>query len=1093
MILQEKGTSTNTITATEYFAAFMTTLESNTSSLHCNEILTLLAMTLPNVPESVLRLKFGQVSEILEKLIIKEQSNTYRGIITCIGMMLKAQETSEVVWKRPSVLKCFHCLMEAFNDTRPKVRKLAQQYILGILQVHQEKKSNTLAIHVANMMEKVIKQFDVNQETSRLLQVIGFLKLALPYFTNGKIQIAFNQLYALMALDVKMVTMVCLLAIDATVGKMDSEISNITLKEMMGALKKLDISMHDADLAILVLRITSNGMVRMMEEADDSGVNGFIMFGCTFFQSNQKGVHGAASKAILKVAALQFGNNMKNNGGETITMVTSLKSLLSLRYQPAWNAIFPMLSKMYDIFNINSYSALNPIANEMVKAYESICNMPHSIPGIEKLFQDVLGTIVQNVGIRRFLELVPITENVQTPLPDKRLWVLALLRVHGKNCTNNELQAFIDMILPLAKVTQQQVLETKNAPLEAKQWQVKTMQLWGLFPGMCTQAGDVDIAFSKIAKTLAGALSDKKYPELALMVCQGLQNLMSSTTSQDKKHAIFAKYGKKYLPLLMSIVESMNSEKESDRITIFVDTIKSFLGLVPLEFRITLFKQLIESLLTKTSTKFENKTKEKKVQMQCHNLMHMLVAFVEFMDENSVALLYRVVQPYLLNDLDAMMQKRAYTLLVAICTWHPKFTCQPQILQTLIATLCDSLLTCSIPAKKMRLRSLTHIMEAIKNTTDMNLYEFLPPLVGEIILCTKEANGKAREIAFEVLISMASLMDSKNKQKGLTDFLEMITGGLAGQTPHMRSATVVSLSRVIFEFGKTNDQIKTVMPMLLETILLLLHEKAREVIKSVIGFLKLSIAILSKDEFQVYLPNVITGLLQWIGTSKNRFRAKVRIIMIKLCRKYGYDVIMELVPEADQKLIAHIKKETEKDQQKHTKTVDKKSDTFDSFMSDDESENEEDQTQNTKSKTMLMERDDEIVDFLDQSAVKNIVSKKQASGRKQHKDDEFNLAKDGRIIIQDDEKATDEEQLSDIEVPKIAKSIKSLSVKRNEKPSEASGSKFKAKKAGGDVKKKDSVEPYAYLPLDPKHMAKRNKRSAVQQYNKVVKAKRRKR
>ena len=54
-----------------------------------------------------------------------------------------------------------------------------------------------------------------------------------------------------------------------------------------------------------------------------------------------------------------------------------------------------------------------------------------------------------------------------------------------------------------------------------------------------------------------------------------------------------------------------------------------------------------------------------------------------------------------------------------------------------------------------------------------------------------------------------------------------------------------------------------------------------------------------------------------------------------------------------------------------------------------------------------------------------------------------------------------------------------------------SGREYRAKKAGGDVKKKGKLEPYAYIPLDPKLMAKRNKREAVTRYGGSVGNKRR--
>ena len=37
------------------------------------------------------------------------------------------------------------------------------------------------------------------------------------------------------------------------------------------------------------------------------------------------------------------------------------------------------------------------------------------------------------------------------------------------------------------------------------------------------------------------------------------------------------------------------------------------------------------------------------------------------------------------------------------------------------------------------------------------------------------------------------------------------------------------------------------------------------------------------------------------------------------------------------------------------------------------------------------------------------------------------------------------------------------------------GQSFRSKKARGDMKKKGKMEPYAYIPLDPKQLSKRNK------------------
>lgn len=65
----------------------------------------------------------------------------------------------------------------------------------------------------------------------------------------------------------------------------------------------------------------------------------------------------------------------------------------------------------------------------------------------------------------------------------------------------------------------------------------------------------------------------------------------------------------------------------------------------------------------------------------------------------------------------------------------------------------------------------------------------------------------------------------------------MVLGGLVGASPHMMSASVMALARLMYEFV---PQLQTSAPQLLPVILSLLRSKSREVIKSVLGFVKVS-------------------------------------------------------------------------------------------------------------------------------------------------------------------------------------------------------------------------------------------------------------
>src|SRR4051794_8598383 len=112
----------------------------------------------------------------------------------------------------------------------------------------------------------------------------------------------------------------------------------------------------------------------------------------------------------------------------------------------------------------------------------------------------------------------------------------------------------------------------------------------------------------------------------------------------------------------------------------------------------------------------------------------------------------------------------------------------------------------------------------------------IPSLIPEAVLGTKEPSEKARSAAFELVVVMGrkmseggvvkrNLVDGMMEQHStegtcvrisfyilgtnvhiiianasIEEYMTMIAGGLAGASPHMISATVTAVSRLVFEF-----------------------------------------------------------------------------------------------------------------------------------------------------------------------------------------------------------------------------------------------------------------------------------------------------
>ena len=120
----------------------------------------------------------------------------------------------------------------------------------------------------------------------------------------------------------------------------------------------------------------------------------------------------------------------------------------------------------------------------------------------------------------------------------------------------------------------------------------------------------------------------------------------------------------------------------------------------------------------------------------------------------------------------------------------------------------------------------------------------IPSLIPEAVLGTKEPSEKARSAAFDLIVAMGrkmneggvvkrSLVDGMEEDgpsvkvcgidylntflslsalqllQGVEEYLTMVAGGLAGASPHMISASVTAISRLVFEFkGKPRQQFR---------------------------------------------------------------------------------------------------------------------------------------------------------------------------------------------------------------------------------------------------------------------------------------------
>jgi len=145
------------------------------------------------------------------------------------------------------------------------------------------------------------------------------------------------------------------------------------------------------------------------------------------------------------------------------------------------------------------------------------------------------------------------------------------------------------------------------------------------------------------------------------------------------------------------------------------------------------------------------------------------------------------------------------------------------------------------------------------------------------------------------------------------------------------------------------------------------------------------------------------------------------------------------------------------------------------------------ETENTPG-TWIIEgkTDDDILDFLGTNANKHIsLSNPNKTKKKRKYDETFEVDDTGRMIIEEEkeeEKLETEDSGEQIENPRKKARIS----KKKEVVGKHSGVRYKSNKTGGDVKS-GKLEPYAYIPLDPKQLNKRRRNTAFKKYVPYVK------
>lgn len=1176
----------------------------------------------------------------------------------CLGCLLAAQDLT--VWSKPAAVKALGAILKYFSDTSAKLRKPAHAAVVTVLSAESTTLRNNpqLAAKAGSIKRcgKLVMDFCfavlegvTSQDVNRAMYLLIFLRSAAPLMPPEDctaICLAMMKLPSLGSPTLTAAVMQCVSGI--VQSPVSSCLPPAALSEIITRMLEVYPNSSDGAGATAFAQALASSMVRLsMHENGAEKARALLPESClalvSYCESHIAGLHTAACASLNLMFQTIVDQSMITEMAESMgtkkvktykhalleKVLCGFESLLQYRYQRAWPKVLPLLGRLFIHIGKPSYPILASTLKSLGDLHDALASLPSasSMPGVLPALNGALGLAIEGMGIEHVLTVLPLrpegTDDM-TGVKDSRAWLIPLLVEHGK-VFPNRLAFFHTDIVELAKHCDRVARSGKLTANEAHTQMMRVTQLWGLLPPMCVDAVDIAESFGKLAPVLANAMQDERYPGILPKVCTGITALVATAKASGASPAsnpalqLLANTSKKFLPIIFTLVEKlakthMYSGGEAEKALCTVCGALS--SIAPAAFLSHLFKRLLQKLLEATAglENMDNKVAVDRgadamdtvVDEERGNIpeaallpmayMAIAQALVPSLDEECTGLLYRSSKPLIRDGTSPAVQKRAYRLLLALCASQGSWLVHEERLPDVIELFVSSLATCHVTARQCRLRCMTLLVQSF-TPGDPTQSSAVMSVIGEVVLSTKDSNGRTRECAYELLIALATKACSDP-----SDLVKAVVGCLGAKTTHMRSAGVLALSRLQYEFGHFRSEawqlsVAQMTPQLITTMLILAKEPSREVTKAVLGFLRVAVGGADRGVLEPLIPTIVKGVMCDIPRDNRLYqRAKVKVVLSKLCRKFGFDRIKAEMPEDDKKLVTAMQKVAEKElkakadlqSKRATRGGDSgagKSGThhqskFDSMMhdSDNDASDSEDEhpargkdTKIAKKKgnkergggggIMVREKGDDIgdaVDLLDGSMVRNmkIVGNKgsdEESDTDMEGDDvEVHVGTDGKLIIPDDSDDSDESEELEMEYePKQKKLLstkgpnskrkradidpddsdedasnkqkqaankrKAVTDNTGRKPAPRTvsggegagklskhgtrdvktiagshmGSEYKAKRGGGDVKRKgQTLEPYAYIPLDAKALLATKKSGgrskALEAYGKVV-------
>jgi ribosomal RNA-processing protein 12 len=1081
-------------TPTAYFAALLSLLDNKTLA---QPVVYLLDIVTPFTPEPLLRARFTQILTILAPVLSQPDAEAplIRSSIGCLESLLLAQDAAawEMSAAQVGPRRAVGGLLSLALDPRPKVRKRAQEALRKVLKNPPPSPSldhpaaamcaETAMMSLRAVAEKAAQSRKEKKgsetahdpELIHALQLVKTVASASGGWPSKKIESLCELLLNIARSGNEHMSMAVFDIFEMIFEGMADEVASAKLPRLLEIIKELRPAPNDTQLlppwiAILSRAYDVSAQISP-EETFQELLDPFNMV-AGYLESEAKNIRISASECLVSFMANCVPRQVLVDPSiydEKVIqkLVDTVEGLLTVKYQAAWLETFNVIGAMFDALRWRA----NPYLLSVVKSIGEMRGND-SFTGKQEA-DEVLGKAIRAMGPEAVLSVLPL--NLAKPAKGQpgRAWMLPLLRDYT---SNTNLGHFKTEFVPLSAAMFQRVLDHGAAAktMEVKIFETVVQQIWSILPGYCDLPMDLVEAFDKgFAEMLTTLLYEQV--ELRLDVCRALKALVESNqviasasdeeedpimqsrvskeTAQRNLEYLGTTFAADFLAVLFNVYSTTLPQKRGP----VLQTINAYLSIIPPARLTETFDLVCEKLAVALQEPPPKKSQQngEQVPSTAHTLMDLVVTMSIYLPRESFEALFKIASLVVFKDDDPQLQKKAYKLIPRLADSEIGKAALEQRhaeLQTLILSSTEKV---SAPARRERLAAITSLIPFIPNTS----LHFIPSVLSEIVISCKEQNEKARTTAFDLLVLMGHKMmeangamidnskvphmpkDAPAATASIEEYFTMVSAGLAGSTPHMISATITAITRILYEFREALSH--ETMSDLVQTMDLFLTSNNREIVKSVLGFVKVCVISLPTDLITPRLPTLIPNVMVWSHEHKGHFRAKVKHILERMVRRFGVDTVNKHCPEADRKLITNIRKTKERNKRKKAAAKDgdesgaegaggRRKSRFESeydqaLYSSDESDEAADHSDDSDAEmtgnhaarrqrkagnAYILEDEDEPLDLLDRAALANISSTKPVKLKRPTKT-KAKTDPDGKLILGQE----DEDGAMDIDAP----------------------------------------------------------------------------